>query len=108
VRAVGLPPPAGVLLREKQIGGSGGSLEPPVPLLEPPGTLLTRLQTVYIAYFECLPTRLSPLAERTCFPLVLLHGPPGTGKTLLAKVVATASGWGSLAFGLGSDAPGWL
>jgi hypothetical protein len=29
--------------REKQIGGSGGSLEPPGPLLEPPGSLLTHL-----------------------------------------------------------------
>ena len=53
--------------REKQIGGSGGSLEPPGPLLEPPGPLLTHRHTVYIAYSECLPTRLSPLAERTCF-----------------------------------------
>jgi hypothetical protein len=53
--------------REKQIGGSGGSLEPPGPLLEPPGPLLTRLHTVYIAYSEWLPTRLNPLAERSCF-----------------------------------------
>ena len=53
--------------REKQIRGSGGSLEPPGPLLEPPGPLLTHLHTVYIAYSECLPTRLNPLAERTCF-----------------------------------------
>ena len=34
--------------REKQIGGSGGSLEPPGPLLELPGPLLTHLHTVYI------------------------------------------------------------
>jgi hypothetical protein len=53
--------------REQQIGGSGGSLEPPGPLLEPPGPLLTHLHTFYMAYSECLPTRLNPLAERTCF-----------------------------------------
>ena len=53
----------GVAIREKQIGGSGGSLEPP-------GPLLTHLHTVYIAYYECLPTRLNPLAERTCFSQV--------------------------------------
>ena len=35
--------------------------------LEPPGPLLTHLHTVHIAYSECLPTRLNPLAERTCF-----------------------------------------
>jgi hypothetical protein len=46
--------------REKEIGGSGDSLEPP-------GPLLTHLHTVYMAYFECLPTGLTPLAERTCF-----------------------------------------
>jgi hypothetical protein len=44
-----------VLVREQQIGGSGGSLEPPGPLLEPPGPLLTH-----------------PLAERTCFSQVLV------------------------------------
>ena len=53
--------------REKQIRGSGGSLEPPGPLLETPGPLLTHLHTIYIGYSECLPTRLNPLAERTCF-----------------------------------------
>ena len=53
--------------REQQIGGSGGSLEPPGPLLEPPGPLLTRLHTVYIACSERLPTRLNPPAERACF-----------------------------------------
>ena len=57
--------------REKQIGGSGGSLEPPGPLLEPPGLgLFLCLHTVYMAYFERLPTRLNPLAERTCFSQV--------------------------------------
>jgi hypothetical protein len=45
--------------REKEIGGSGVSLEPP-------GPLLTHLHTVYMVYPECLPTRLNPLAERTC------------------------------------------
>ena len=30
-------------IREKQIGGSGGSLGPPGPLFEPPGPLLTHL-----------------------------------------------------------------
>jgi hypothetical protein len=48
--------------REQQIGGSGGSLEPPGPLLEPPGPLLiiTNLCTVYMGYYECLSTRSEP------------------------------------------------
>jgi hypothetical protein len=46
--------------RDTAVGGSGGSLEPPWPLL-------THLRTAYTAYSECLPTRLTPLAERTCF-----------------------------------------
>jgi hypothetical protein len=66
---------AGVAIsREQQIGGSEGSLEPPGPLLEPPGPLLeppgpllTHLHTVYMVCVECLPTRLNPLVERTCF-----------------------------------------
>jgi hypothetical protein len=41
-------------------GGSGG----PVKL---PGPLLTHPHTVYMAYSECLPTRVNPLAERACF-----------------------------------------
>jgi hypothetical protein len=45
---------------ETDTGGSGGSLEPR-------GPLLTHLHTVYMGYSECLPTLLSPLAERTCF-----------------------------------------
>ena len=53
-----------VLAREKQIGGPGGSLEPP-------GPLLTHLHTIYMAYSECLPTRLNSLAERACFSQVL-------------------------------------
>jgi hypothetical protein len=64
-------PLALALGREQQIGGSGGSLEPPGPHLQPPGPLLTRLHTVHIAYSECLPTRLNPLAERTGFPQAL-------------------------------------
>jgi hypothetical protein len=39
--------------------GSGGSLEPP-------GPLPTHLHTVYVAYSECLPARLNPLAKRIC------------------------------------------
>ena len=55
-------------------GESGGSLEPPRPLL-------THLHTVYIAYSKCLPTRLNPPAERTCFSQARCHmwrsrGPP--------------------------------
>ena len=38
--------------------------------LDPPGPLLTHLHTVCMAYSECLPTRLNPLAERTCFSQV--------------------------------------
>jgi hypothetical protein len=67
---VGVRQAVGVDSREQQIGGSGGSLEPPGPLLESPGPLLTHLHTVYIAYSECLPTRLNPLAESTCFSQV--------------------------------------
>jgi hypothetical protein len=55
-----------VLTREKEIGGSGGSLEPP-------GPLLTHLHIVYMACSERLPTRLTPLAERACFSFPLLH-----------------------------------
>ena len=35
--------------------------------LEPPGPLRTHLHTVHMAYCERFPTRLNPLAERTCF-----------------------------------------
>jgi hypothetical protein len=49
--------------REKQIGGSGGSLEPR-------GPLPMHLHTVHMAYSECLPTLLKPLAERNCFSQV--------------------------------------
>ena len=47
-----------------QRDGSGGSLEPP-------GPLLTHVHTVYTAYSEHLPTRVNPLAERTSFSQVL-------------------------------------
>jgi hypothetical protein len=53
--------------REQQIGGSGGSLEPPGLPFEPPGPLLTHLRTVYMACSEYLPTHLNPLAEGSCF-----------------------------------------
>jgi hypothetical protein len=61
-RGAELPSGAGLLApgREQQIGGSGGSLEPP-------GPLLTHLRTVCMAYSERLSTRLNPLAEGTCF-----------------------------------------
>ena len=51
--------------REKEKGGSGGSLEPP-------GPLLTHLRTVCVAYSGCLSTLLSCLAERTTFSQVAL------------------------------------
>ena len=56
---------------EKEIGSSGGSLEPT-------GPLLTHLDTVYMEYFECLPTRLRPLAERTCFSQARASGKSNT------------------------------
>ena len=43
-----------VATREEEIGGSGGSLGLP-------GPLLTHLHTAYMVYFERLPTRLNPL-----------------------------------------------
>jgi hypothetical protein len=58
---------------EKEIGGSGGSLEPP-------GPLFTHLHTVYVAYSECLPTCFYPLTERTCFSQVCaMRDPTATG-----------------------------
>jgi tRNA-dihydrouridine synthase len=61
-----------VVDREKQIGGAGGSLEPP-------GRLLTHRHTVYMANSECLPTHLSPLAERTYFSQVVETTPGAAG-----------------------------
>jgi hypothetical protein len=55
------------------IGGSGlqgAHLNPLGLFLEPSGPLLTHLHTVYMAYYERLPTRLNPLAETTCFSQV--------------------------------------
>jgi hypothetical protein len=49
--------------------------------LEPPGPLLTHLHTVYMAYSERLPTRLNPLAERTCFSQVFGLREKGCEKT---------------------------
>ena len=48
-------------------GVQGARLNPLGLFLEPPGPLLTHIHTVYMAYSERLPTRLNPLAERTCF-----------------------------------------
>ena len=81
--------------REQQIGGSGGSLEPPGPLLEPPGPLLTHLHTVYMAYSECLPTRLNPLAERTCFHQARCGSSAGTATR---ATTSTTSGAGLLSW----------
>jgi hypothetical protein len=53
---------------EQRIGGSGGSLDPPRPPLEPLGPLPMHLHTVHMEYSGRLPTRLDPLAERACFP----------------------------------------
>ena len=75
-------PPSEPVARKKEIGGSGGSLGPPVPLL-------THLHTVCMGYSECLPTRLNPLAERACFSQVYVDvklsdticpRPPGAAK----------------------------
>ena len=47
-------------------------------LTRTPGPLLMHLHTGYMAYSECLPTRLNPLvAERTCFSQVVV--PDGVG-----------------------------
>ena len=48
--------------------------------LDPPAPLLTHLHTVYMAYSECLPTRLSPLADGTCCPQVPKRTPPPASK----------------------------
>ena len=74
--------------REKQIWGSGGSLEPP-------GPLPMHLHTVYMACSECLPTRLDLLAEKTCFSQVSVR--PGTWPTAPTTAMLTmthmAAGW---------------
>ena len=66
VRTGGTALPSMVLIGEKQIRGSGGSLDPPVPF---PMHLHT---AVYMVYSECRSTRLTPLAERMCFSQVLI------------------------------------
>jgi len=38
--------------------------------LKLPGPLPMHLHTAYVEYYECLPTLLDPLAERTCFSQV--------------------------------------
>jgi hypothetical protein len=53
---------------EKQIRGSGGSLEPP-------GPLPMHLHTAYMEYSECLLTLLNHLAESTCFSQVPTYKP---------------------------------
>jgi hypothetical protein len=79
-----------VLDGEKQIRGSGGSLDPP-------GPLPTYLHTVYMAYSECLPTRLDPLAERTSrFFQVLDTLSPGIGPVVGGTTV-TIFGWNFMA-----------
>jgi hypothetical protein len=40
--------------------------------LNPPGPLPMHLHTVYMEYSECLPTLLTPLAERACFSKVYI------------------------------------
>jgi hypothetical protein len=56
--------------------------------LEPPGPLPTHFHTVYIAYSECLPTRVNRLAERTCFSQVIRS--PQQAASLLSDVASTA------------------
>jgi hypothetical protein len=55
-----------VITREKHVGGPGGSLEPP-------GHLPMHLHVVHMAYYGCLPTLLTPLAERTCLSQVIQY-----------------------------------
>jgi hypothetical protein len=70
-----------VLARETEIGGSGGPLDPP-------GPIPTHSHTGYMAYSQCLPTRLNPLAERTCFSQVL------AGASAPAAIAAPAAAAG--------------
>ena len=60
------------------MGVQGAHLNPLGLFLEPPGPLLTHLHTVHMAYSECLPTRLNPLAESTCFSQVWIPVTPST------------------------------
>jgi hypothetical protein len=76
------------------MGGSRGSPEPP-------GPLLTHLHTVYMAYSECRPTRLNPLAERTCFsqvraiPCSVWHAPWYLANTVGSMPSEVRSAWDS-------------
>ena len=54
--------------------------------LEPPG----HIHTVSRAHSECLPTRLDPLAERTCFSQVPKSGPKQSSN--VAQFVVQAFG----------------
>jgi len=67
--------------------------------LEPPGPLLTHLHTVYMAYSECLPTRLNPLAERTCFSQVSASI-FRTGEVLTTVAGVSVAGIGAAFWGL--------
>ena len=49
--------------------------------LEPLGPILTHLHTVHMVYSERLPTRLNPLAERTCFSQAAMRSMLGQGVT---------------------------
>ena len=51
-------------------GVQGAHLNPLGLFLDPPRPLLTRLHAVYMGCSECPPTRLNPLAERTCLSQV--------------------------------------
>ena len=72
---------------------------------EPPGPLLTHLRTVHMVFPECLPTRLSPLAERarfsqahTCFNQLVL--PRYSSRTKLDHLLylAVTEGYQGFAF----------
>ena len=60
--------------------------------LEPPGPMLTHLHTVCMACFECLPTRLNPLAERTCFSQVPNAAPPANLEAVKRDIFAFMGG----------------
>jgi hypothetical protein len=68
---------AEVEAREKEIGGSGGSLEPS-------GPLITQLHSVCMGYSESLPTLLHPLAERTCYSLQVEAARPSAEPSVAA------------------------
>ena len=45
-----------------------------------------------MAYSECLPTRLNPLAERTCFSQVVNEGPGPAEVSLMFSFAGDADG----------------